>query len=530
MYLVFIAMLALNMSKQVLSSFGYLNAKLEDSNSSATGELKNTLANLNKKASEQEAKYGELNKKAIQIHQKSDEFYYFVQMVKDTLISTIDPELREDYQSLDTETAGDEFFFAGDTKNTENGDKFLSLINGYRDDLIQILGENIKPAVKNNLTKRFDTSPQKTADGGEQPWIRNRYAGFPLVATLTNLSVIQSDIRNTEKEIYSSLLGKQLEADAGISANTYSAIVIPSKPAYFTGEQFEGKIVLGRYDASLLPDKVMVNGREEKGRENGAAVVKFRTGNIGENAIKGNFIFKQDGKNIEIPINSSYMVIPKPNAAVISADKMNVVYRGVENPITISIPGVSDNNVTASAVGLKKGKGIGKYILSPGNGRTCVINVTGKTSSGEIIKSPPVTFRIKDIPPPAATIRGQYGSVGMPKSSLIKSTIAASLIDFDFDLKLKVSSFKLKVPGQSTVLVKGTRFDAKAKRALNKAKRGDQVSIFDVKASIQGNSSYRLQHLMAILLLICKMNYPELMLSHQIYSLGHLFLLCLVLF
>ncbi|MGB2273078.1 MAG: gliding motility protein GldM [Flavicella sp.] len=493
MYLVFIAMLALNMSKQVLSSFGYLNAKLEDSNSSASLELKNTLANLNKKASEQEAKYGELNKKAIQIHKKSDEFYDFLQMVKDTLISTIDPEIRNDYQSLDTETAGNEFFFAGDTKNTENGDKFIALINGYRDDLIDILGPSIRPAVKNNLIKRFDTSPQPTTDGGEQPWIRNRYAGFPLVATLTNLSVIQSDIRNTEKEIYSSLLGKQLEADAGISANTYSAIVIPSKPAYFSGEQFEGKIVLGRYDASLLPDKVMVNGREEKGRENGAAVVKFKTGNIGENAIKGNFIFKQDGKNIEIPINSSYMVIPKPNAAVVSADKMNVVYRGVENPITISIPGVTDNNVTASAPGLKKGKGIGKYILSPKNGTTCVINVTGKTSSGEIIKSPPVTFRIKDIPAPATTIRGQNGTISLPKSSLLKSTIAASLIDFDFDLNINVSSFKVKVPGQSTVLVKGKKFDAKAKRVLMKARRGEIVTIFDVKTSIVGNSSYRMK-------------------------------------
>jgi gliding motility-associated protein GldM len=177
---------------------------------------------------------------------------------------------------------------------------------------------------------------------------------------------------------------------------------------------------------------------------------------------------------------------------------MNVVYRGVLNPITISIPGVADSNVKASAKGLKKAKGIGKYTLSPGSGKEVVINVTGKTTDGTVIKSPPVKFRIKDIPPPAATIRKQFGSIRMPKSSLAKSAIDAELVDFDFDLKLRVSSFKIKIPGQSTVVVKGTRLDARAQRALVKARRGDVISIFDVKASIIGNSTYRLKGVMPL--------------------------------
>ncbi len=502
MYLVFIAMLALNMGKKVLSSFGYLNEKLEDSNVTATGDIEFVLSDLSVKASEQPEKYGELNNKAVKINKLSTEFYSYLKGVKDTLLSTVDSELHKDYESLDTETAGNEFFFLGEAKLTPQGETFVANINKYRDAVIEVLGDSIKTDVLKNLNNRFNTEDQELKGGVTQPWIRNRYEGFPLVATLTNISVIQSDVKTSEKEIYNSLLGKQLSADASISSNTYRAIVMPSKPAYFEGEQFEGTIVLGKYDPSLKPDHLTVNGRDYTERdEDGAALVKFKAGKVGENNITGEFVFMQDGEPVTIPVISSYLVVPKPNSAVVSADKMNVVYRGVQNPITISIPGVSDNNVKASAVGLKRIKGT-KYMLSPGKGKEVVINVTGKTSDGTPIKSPPVKFRIKDIPPPAATIRRQFGSIKMPKSSLSKSTIDAELVDFDFDLKLRVSSFKVKIPGQSTVLVNGTKFDARAQKALLKARRGDVVSIFDVKASIVGNSSYRLKGVMPLSVVI----------------------------
>lgn len=494
MYLVFIAMLALNMGKKVLSSFGYLNEKIESSNATKQNDIAVVLQDLDIKASEQPEKYGDLNDKAIQVSQVSNTFFNYLGGVKDTLLATIEPELHKDYESLDTETAGDELFFKGEEKLSEAGKEFVARINQYREDVKEILGEEIKPDVLDHLNERFDTSDQPLKDSERtQPWIRNRYEGFPLVATLTNISVIQADVRTSESEIYNSLLGKQLSADASISEATYKAIVIPNKPAYFPGEEFEGTVVLGKYDANLRPDHLTVNGKNySEQNEKGAALIKFKAGKVGENDIIGEFVFKQNGEDVVIPVESSYMVVPKPNSAVVSADKMNVVYRGVQNPITISIPGVTDNNVKASATGLKRVRGT-KYLLSPGKGKQVAINVTGKTSDGTIIKSPPVIFRIKDIPPPAASIRKQFGSIKLPKSSLAKSTITAEFLDFDFDLKVKVSSFKVKIPGQSTVLVNGTRFDARAQKALLKARRGDVINIFDIKASVVGNSSYRLK-------------------------------------
>jgi gliding motility-associated protein GldM len=288
----------------------------------------------------------------------------------------------------------------------------------------------------------------------------------------------------------SAMVQGQLESD--VSMKNYTTILIPDNSATLQGSNFKGKIVLGRYDASLKPSKVIVNGKEITNIEGGGAVLDFPSGNVGENEIKGKFVFMEGGEPVEIPINSTYAVVAKPNSAVISADKMNVVYRGVENPITISMPGIPDNQISASAPGLRKSTGLGKYMMSPGKGKAVNIRVTGKLPTGEPVTSSQ-EFRIKDIPAPMATARNEWGRIKMPKSTLQKVTIGASLPDFVFDIKLNVSGFSIKVPGRPTVEVRGTRMDAAAIRALAKARPGDDVTIFDVRASIAGNSSYLLK-------------------------------------
>jgi len=102
-------------------------------------------------------------------------------------------------------------------------------------------------------------------------------------------------------------------------------------------------------------------------------------------------------------------------------------------------------------------------------------------------------FRIKDIPRPSGSVRGESGSAKMGKNNLEISTIGALLEDFDFDLNLAVSGFKFKVPGQPTVDVNGNKLDARAKSALKRASRGDAVQIFDIEAYITNNKSYKLK-------------------------------------
>ena len=487
MYLVFIAMIAMQMSKQVLSAFGYMNEKLTDNN-----ELfhRNNIAkyeDLKLKASEQPEKYEPLFAQVNQVKDISLKFTTYLDSLRAKFLNGVEDPT--DYETMDKTSTVDEYFFIGD-KITPKGQEFLDNIAAYKNGVIGIVGEN-SPIVP-NVIKRFDTPEQTTRDGKKQSWLRNRYEGFPLISSVTSITSMISDVKVTNSEIYTAILGGQLESDAGISGNTYRTILIPEKSAFFQGENFKGKIVLGRYDGSLKPSEVIVNGKNITAFEDGGAVLDFPAGSVGEREVKGKFVFMQNGEPVEIPIETSYAVIPKPNSAVISADKMNVVYRGVQNPMTISIPGISDDKVKASAPGLKKTSKVGKYILTPGSGTDVTIKVTGVLPSGQSVTTSQ-QFRIKDIPAPSGSVRGQIGTVKMPKTSVGKATVGVSLPDFDFDLKLNTTGFTIKVPGQSAVKVNGNKMNAQALKAINRAKKGDMIIIFDIKSALVGNSSYRIK-------------------------------------
>jgi len=489
MYLIFIAMLAMNMSKEVLQAFGLMDNKLVAANDAATTRNSRSYEDLAMKAIEQSEKYSDENAKAKKIQQVSDEYNAYIEGLKEEMKGTVDDPT--DYETMDSGKFLDDKFFKGnDGVYNEAGQEFVDRMNKYRSDLSSAMGKGSE-SIKKDVETRFSTDKVTNREGKEIFWLDYNYKGFPIVASITKMTQIQADIKTTESEVLGSMLQGQMASD--VSMNNYQAILIPNSPATLQGENFQGKIVLGRYDGSLKPTKVVINGKVITNIKDGGAVLDFPAGNVGENEIKGKFIFMENGKPVEIPVETSYAVVAKPNSAVISADKMNVVYRGVQNPITVSVPGVADNAVKASAPGLKKVKGIGKYEMAPGKGREVKITVSAKLPDGTPITSSQM-FRIKDIPAPVAAVRGEFGMIKMPKSTLQKATISSMLPDFVFDLKINTTGFSVKVPGQPTVIVKGSKFDASAIRVLNKARRGDVVIIFDVKQKLVGNSGYYLKN------------------------------------
>ena len=482
MYLVFIAMLALNMSKEVLSAFGLMNERIEDSNVAATTRNTAFMAGLAEKVEEQPAKYQPLKAKADQIDVLSTEFNAYLESVKTEMKKTVDNP--KDYEVMDKTAFLDEKWFSGD-RPTKDGQRFLDEIKKYKDGVISILGDEYKD-IQADITKKFSTESVKDSEGVTKPWLNYHFQGFPLVASLTKLTQMQADVKTVESEMLSSMLAGKLKVEASLT--NFEAIVVPDKTAFFNGEEFSGRIILGRKDKTLSADKVIINGKElpAESMQAGQTILKFPAGAVGEQKITGEFQFKEGDSIVSIPVESSYAVVPKPNSATISADKMNVVYRGVVNPMTISFAGVSDNNVSASAPGLSKAGGVGKYNMSPGQGREVVINVTGKLPDGTSV-SDRATFRIKDIPKPSGTIAGQQDNVSLPRQNVEIGTVGAVLNDFVFDLNLAVTSFKVKVPGQPSVSVNGNKMNDQAKNAIRKASRGDGIQIFDIKAVIVGN-------------------------------------------
>ena len=391
------------------------------------------MASLEVKANEQPAKFEPLKAKADQIDKLAHDFDAYLEDLKSKMTAKIDDPT--DYEIMDKGDYLDEHFFKGD-KIKEDGQAFLGHMKTFREGVTNVLAgeKGMEPVIK-EVNDKFSTEEVKNRDGHKVDWLDYHYKG-----TLSS----------------------------EVSMNNYTTILTSRKSAYFNGETYDGEIVLGRRDESTKPNRVelTLDGRklvEEKDFtiEGGKVKLNVNSGSPGEHKLEGKLIFSQDGEEIEVPVERSFATIPKPNAATISADKMNVVYRGVKNPMTISFAGIADNNVSASAQGLSRAGG-SKYIMDATTikGREVTINVTGKIDGQSV--SDNATFRIKDLPKPTGTIRGEDGAIKMQRNS--------------------------KVPGQPTIEVKGSKLDARAKGALRKAKRGSDVTIFDIEARASGVS------------------------------------------
>ena len=492
MYLIFIAMLALNMSKEVLAAFGIMNEKLETSNAMTTASNEAFLGSLETKASEDAAKYEKLYKNAQQIKAMSQEYYDYLESLKTGMTEGL--ENPKDYARMDMSDFLDQKFFQGDNLS-EGGKEFMKRITDYRDNVAAIVPASLKASV----VDRFQTGNEEgkvQAKDGMQDWINYHYEGYPLVASLAKLTALQADVKVTEEAALKSMLEGELTSQ--VSLKNFATSLTSTKSAYYTGEKYDGKIIISKTDNSSTPVRaeLTLDGRKlsegsDYKLEAGGVKMLIGSGSAGDHEVKGIIYFKQDGEEIPVEVNNSFATISKPGGALIAADKMNVVYRGVANPMSISIPGIANNKVNASAPGLKSIGG-SKYIMNPGTGRTVTIKASGTLPDGEPVGSS-LEFRIKDIPRPEGSVSKQTGSIKLPKRNVEIATIGAGLEDFDFDLNLAVSGFKFKVPGQPTVTVRGNKMDGKAKAALDRAKRGDIVQIFDIEAYITNNKSYKLK-------------------------------------
>lgn len=494
MYLIFIAMLALNMSKEVLAAFGIMTEKMEASNAKTTESNLAFLDGLATKAGEDAAKYGPLYDNAKKIKAMSQEYYDYLQGLKDAAVEGIEDPT--DYQVMDKSDFLDSKFWQGDNLTPE-GEDFLNRINTYRDGVIKLVKDK---EVQSNIQSRFKTGDEngkvENRSGEKIDWLNYNYERFPLVASLTKLTALQADIKATEEDALKTMLAGELTEQ--VSLKNFATSLFASKSAYYTGEKYDGKIIISKTDNSSTPVRaeLTLDGRKlSEGSdykiEAGGVKMLVGSGNAGDHEVAGTLYFMQDGKEIEVPVKNSFATISKPNAALIAADKMNVVYRGVANPMSISIPGIPNNKVSASAPGLKVVNG-SNYIMNPGSGRSVTITASGKLPDGQTVSSKS-EFRIKDIPRPSGSMSQQTGSLKLPRKNVEIATIGAMLEDFDFDLNLAVSGFKFKVPGQPTVSVSGNKLNSQAKSALQRAKRGDAVQIFDINAYITNNKSYLLK-------------------------------------
>ncbi len=297
MYLVFIAMIAMTMSKEVLSAFGLMNTKFDSANELAATSNEGILSQLQSQADEKPEDFKEANDKAKQINTISEEFYKFLETVKENDIVKLGGYEREEngelpYEEMDKGDKLDEHWFTGD-RYTKRGDEIIAAIEKYKADIKAVLPKEGKwEPVISSFEKRFNLDPIVDSEGAKKNWLDYHFQGFPAIASYTKLTAMQNDVKATETNIYNGFLGN-LVSNA-TSLKNYTAIVIADKSAFFAGEKFQGKVVLGKY-ANVTPTKLTVQGQEidlsNAIDSTGAARLDFTVGNVGEQNIEGKFTF-----------------------------------------------------------------------------------------------------------------------------------------------------------------------------------------------------------------------------------------------
>ena len=308
---------------------------------------------------------------------------------------------------------------------------------------------------------------------------------------MSNLEVIASEARNIQSDALSLMLKEKVDAD--IQFNAYEAIVA-GPTAVQKGEPATAKVLIGTY-AATLPGLSITNAQVV----NGQGVLNLASGELGEKNISGNISFTGDkGKIVTMPYQFKYTVVSGNEAlkaqdgALLSADKMNVLYRGVANPISGSILGADTSGLTLSAPGASVSGGKGKWTVTPGSGNTVTLTISGKGPKGKVI-SQQFVFRIKNVPPPQGQIRGE-NELTMPANSIANQTVSAAI-----PVSFQVTGFKFKVPGKAAMFVNGNSLSAVEGLTKN-LRSGDIVYVAGIQATATGLGGQTLKKISPIVI------------------------------
>lgn len=175
---------------------------------------------------------------------------------------------------------------------------------------------------------------------------------------------------------------------------------------------------------------------------------------------------------------------------IISADRGNLLYKAIDNPITISVPGISSNKVSVNGIGILRVKGT-QYIMRPRQDNETTIHVSAIRDDGKRIVSNKV-FRVKDLPTPFGVIDGKTNYVRLNKKDIEITKIEVYIPEFNFDVSFNVMSFSVFIPNKGVINVKGNMFDQVVKKVLKKMKNEDLITVFNIKSTLVGNEEYEI--------------------------------------
>ena len=498
MYLILTAMLALNVSKEAVEAFKKVDKSLTQTIANYVIKNNRIYREFDRAAAENPAKAGKYRASAYEVKARADELFNFIQDLKLEIVTKAEKEgtpaivgneiVIDEVRKIDENNIPSEILIGAN--ETGKAYALKALINDYREFLITTLnGEN--PVAEAALVTALNTDDGRDPGGQPTPWPNLTFQTLPLVAVITILSKMQVDVRNAETEILNHLYN-QIDASS-FKFNKLSAIVIPNSTYITAGADYEAQVFVSATDTTQQP-VITVGETVLPVDDSGRGIYRVRATTTGTKRWGGVLAMKApDGTTVNYNFESSYFVA-EPNV-VVSPTAMNVMYAGIDNPIDISVPGVTPdrirvkvNNGTVRQGKVKNPKGQnfgGNWIVKPNAAGQNVQVIVTADMTGRPQTFAPYEFRVKSIPPPIAVFANRSTGSIARNIAAAQTGVYAIQPDFDFDLRFNVTGF--------TVLYSDSRGDfeesstssnltTRQKDLINRLTRGKNLIIKDIRA------------------------------------------------
>ena len=476
MYLVLTALLALNVSSEILNAFKTVNRSLENTNKTVNLSTETIMKSLKDKTIEEQTKVRALEwyPKAESVVATSKNLYDYLETLKNKILTLAggkpgDPTVKFKEDNLDIVTK----LMVKDGE----GKKLLAALGKYRTDVL-----GVDTAIKNEFDKslNIDLSTFPGSDGKTRAWEVAYFNMVPTVAGITILSKFQNDIKTAENKVVT--FCHQKVGEVKVIFDSYAAIVGQNSNYLMPGQELEIKAGVGAFSKAAAPT-ITIGGTTVPIGEEGFALYKTQAGGVGSRSIpvKITYFNQTTGKDEIKEVNVEYTV-GSANASI-ALDKMNVLYIGVDNPVTIAASGGGDDKVNATiSSGSLTRIGPGKYIarVNQVNDNTLItVNVDGKVAGAS-------QFRVRTIPEAQAYVGGQPSGANIAAGAFkAQGGVGAGIKNFPFELSYDVVSFTFTCDSDDDIVSiasNGAAFSGAVRNAINQnVQAGRMVTIDNIK-------------------------------------------------
>lgn len=530
MYLVYTALLALNVSVEILNGFVTVGDAMNESNKNIELQIKEAYDMFDQAMINDSSKVAKFYEAAQEVRRHSDslktmidnsryEFLAYMQSsatvvdhsgektksrkipLKDDsgnpLLDSARVALDEGGLTVvdkkDNTDMGTHFFY---NEGTGRAIDIKNAIIAYKENIRQIfLDTNIThDTIDVNFGMDVESEFYSSHAGRNVSWEEYNFDGAISVADLVCLSRMKSEAMNAEYDAIKKLFGMIGKED--FKFDQIAAICRPVSSYIIQGGKYELKVNVGAYDSKRV-FRAVINGQEYQSGADGSVTYTAGAGAPGERKVHGVVYMVKDGQEVEYPFDETYFVAAP--VAVAELTNMNVVYAGIDNPIQIGVPGIASKDVTPSITSggatIVKGTGDGNYIIKPTKVGKLTLNVSAKTESG--VKSMGTKeIRVKRIPKPSLRLGNFKTGDQVSKAEVTANPVLrVSMDDFDFKIPaLKVTSFVFNVQssGQLDITGTGNRLTPDMLNRIKNGKRGQKVYITDVTVKTPDGATHTL--------------------------------------